>query len=303
MQKLPISVIMLTLNEEYHLREAIQNVMPWATEIFILDSCSTDRTVEIALDCGVKIAQRKFTHFGDQWNFAIENFPVKTPWTMKLDPDERTTPEVIEEIARQIQKPNPASAYTIPIRLWFMGKPLQVKLRITRLWRTGDLKFSDVIVNEHVLVNGSVRNLNNFIEHLDCLDLSRWMDKQNRYTTMEAIREVRGDDLATKPGLFGNRLERRMFFKKYFDYIPFRFSLYWFYLMFFTGVWRDGKEGRAWAHLRIEVVRMRDLKATEMCTTARIPEIPVAPHGDYDPRVLVTALQQQIMQAPNWERA
>ena len=107
---LPLAVIMITLNEEYHLKEAIENVKPWASEIFILDSCSTDRTVDIALDQGVNIAQRRFTNFGDQWNFAIENFPVSVPWTMKLDPDERVTPELVEEMARYV---NPVIRVTV----------------------------------------------------------------------------------------------------------------------------------------------------------------------------------------------
>ena len=157
MKQLPISVIMLTLNEEYHLEKAIENVKPWASEIFILDSCSTDRTVDIALEHGVNIAQRRFTNYGDQWNFAIENFPVSAPWTMKLDPDERITAALVEEMARVTQLSNTASGYAIPIRLWFMGKPLHSILTLERLWKTGKCKFSDVIVNEHLLIDGEGR--------------------------------------------------------------------------------------------------------------------------------------------------
>ena len=89
---------MLTLNEEYNLPGAIESVKDWAEEMFIVDSCSTDRTVDIALEHGVQIVQRPFTNFGDQWNFALERLPIKTPWTMKLDPDERVTPELIDEM-------------------------------------------------------------------------------------------------------------------------------------------------------------------------------------------------------------
>ena len=71
MDKLPITVFMLTLNEEFHLTRIIENIKPWANEIFIVDSLSTDRTIDIALEQDLKIVQRPFTNYGDQWNFAI----------------------------------------------------------------------------------------------------------------------------------------------------------------------------------------------------------------------------------------
>ncbi|MGA8832535.1 MAG: glycosyltransferase family 2 protein [Desulfomonilaceae bacterium] len=302
MDKLPIAVIMITLNEEYHLKDAIENVKPWASEIFILDSCSTDRTVDIALEHGVNIAQRRFTNFGDQWNFAIENFPVSAPWTMKLDPDERVTPELVKEMGRACESRNPCDGYWMRWRIWFMGKPLHVKPNVLRFWKTGKCKFSAVVVNEHPIIDGRVGRLKSLLEHHDSLNLHHWLDKQNRYTTMEAIRRAKADDLATKPRLLGNSLERRMFMKKHFHRIPLRFSFYWLYLMFVTGVWRDGKVGRAWAHLRVELMKMIDFKAAEMTITGRIPETPRAAHGDFDPRVMSSPLQQKIMLSPNWER-
>ena len=294
MNKLSITIIMLTLNEEYHLPGAIENLKPWAEEVFIVDSCSTDRTVDIALEQEVKIVQRRFTNFGDQWNFAIERLPIKTPWTMKLDPDERVTPELVEEMRRAIQSKDACDGYWIPRRLWFMSNPLHIKQDVLRLWKTGKCRFSDVIVNEHPLINGKIGKLKGIIEHLDSINLHHWMDKQNRFTTMEAIMKVNGNSLSTKPKLLGNTLERRMFFKKYFDYFPFRFQLLWLYLMVSESVWRDGEVGRNWTHLRVEIMRMRELKYKEMKITGRIPDIPRAPHGDFDPRILSSPLQNLV---------
>jgi glycosyltransferase involved in cell wall biosynthesis len=294
---------MLTLNEAYHIGEAIENVQPWASEIFILDSCSTDHTVDIALEHGVNIAQRRFTNFGDQWNFAIENCPVTTPWTMKIDPDERVTPELVEEMARVVSLPESCDGYWISRRLWFMGKPLHMKNDVLRLWKTGKCRFSDVLVNEHPLIDGQIGRLRSFLEHHDSPDLNHWLDKQNRYSTLEAIMKIRTDSLAGKPRFFGNKLERRMFFKKHFDSVPLRFLLYWLYLMVTSGAFRDGAIGLAWMHLRVEVMRMREYKALEMQNTRRISEIPRASHGDFDPRVLSSPLQKQIMLSPNWDRS
>jgi glycosyltransferase involved in cell wall biosynthesis len=289
---------MLTLNEERHLPGVIENVKPWAEEVFIVDSCSTDRTVDIALEQKVEIVQRPFTNFGDQWNFTVERLPIKTQWTMKLDPDERVTPELVKEIGEVTQTIKANDGYWISRRLWFMGKPLHFYTDVLRLWRTGKCRFSDVIVNEHPLIDGKVGRLKGIIEHYDSSDLNHWIDKQNRYTTMEAIMKLRGDKLSVRPALFGDSLERRMFFKKYFDFLPFRFKFFWFYLMIRHGVWRDGEVGRTWAHFRVEVMRMIHLKYKEMKRNGRIPEIPRAPHGDFDPRVLSSALQKMVYSLP-----
>ena len=181
-----------------------------------------------------------------------------------------------------------------------MGKPLHVKPSVLRLWKTGKCKFSDVLVNEHPIIDGRVGRLRSLLEHHDSLDLHHWLDKQNRYSTMEAIRSVKADDLATTPKLLGNGLERRMFMKKNFDRIPMRFSFYWLYLMLVNGVWRDGFVGHTWAHLRVELIKMREFKTIEMRTTGRIPEVPQAAHGDFDPRVMSSPLQKSIMLSPQW---
>ena len=87
MEKLPIAVILLTLNEEQNLPGALESATSWAREVYVVDSLSSDRTVDIAFDYGVPVVQRPFTDFGDQWNWAVDNLPVSAPWTMKLDPD------------------------------------------------------------------------------------------------------------------------------------------------------------------------------------------------------------------------
>ncbi len=294
MEKLPITVIMLTLNEEFNLPGAIENVQDWAEEIFIVDSCSTDRTVDIALENDVDIVQRPFTNFGDQWNFALEKLPIKTPWTFKLDPDERLTPKLKNEIRDLIKNGPDCCGYEMDRCLWFMGKPLHVLAPVLRLWKTGKCKFSDVIVNEHPLIDGAVGKLKEILEHFDSVDLHHWYDKQNRYTTMEAIMRVRGDALAATPKLFGSPLERRMFLKKIYFSVPFHLQLMWLYDVFVRGAIRDGLLGLRWARLRIEYSRAIELKTEEMKITGRIPELPKAPRGDYDTRIMESSLQKLV---------
>lgn len=294
MKKLPLTVIMLTMNEEFHLPGAIENVRDWAEDIFIVDSCSTDRTVDIAIEHGVGIVQRPFTNFGDQWNFALEKLPIKTPWTLKVDPDERLSPELKDEIRELLKSEPECCGYSMDRRLWFMGKPLHVLVPVLRLWRTGKCRFSDVIVNEHPLIDGSVGKLKGILEHFDSPDLNHWYDKQNRYSTMEAIMRVKGLALSAAPKFFGTNLERRMFFKRLFFKVPFRYQIQWLHEVFGRGAWRDGRIGMTWAHLRVETRRMQELKAKEMRLTGAIPQLPKAPRGDFNPCVLNSPLQKKL---------
>jgi len=294
MKELPLTVIILTLNEEFNLPGAIESVKGWAEEVFVVDSCSTDKTVDIALEHNVKIVQRPFISYGDQWQWALDHLPVKTPWVLKLDADERISPQLLEEINNRLKSYPQEEAFIIPIRIWFLGKPLHATIKNCRLWKKEKGRFSKAMVNEHLLIDGPIGYFKHFIEHIDNYNLHRWYEKQNYYTTIEAIMRVGGEGLAIKPKLFGNPIKRRMFFKKYFDHIPLKFQLLWLYLMIIEGVWRDGDVGRAWTHLRVEVMRMIELKYKEMKKNGRIPDIPRAPHGDFDPRILDSPLQKSV---------
>ena len=71
-----ISIVMISLNEGHHLEDIVKNLSGWAKEIFLVDSYSKDNTIDKALELGIKVVQRKFQGFGDQWNFAIESLPL-----------------------------------------------------------------------------------------------------------------------------------------------------------------------------------------------------------------------------------
>lgn len=291
----PVSVIMITVNEALYLSEVLENIKDWAQDIFIVDSLSTDKTVDIALEYGVNIVQRPFTNFGDQWNFAIGKLPIKTPWTLKLDPDERLSKKLKMQIAEVTSSESPADGYCFPRRLWFMAKPLHVRQNVVRLWKTGKCRFSDTIVNEQPIVAGKIERLTGTLEHLDSPDLHHWGEKQNRYTTMEAVMKYRGDRLAAEPKLLGTALERWMYLKKVFWSIPMRYQFLYLYQLFRQGAWLDGKTGHAWARLRTEVYRICELKFKEIQLTGNVPQVPKATHGDYDTRILASSLQQELM--------
>ena len=294
-KNVPITIVMITFNEAHYLPGLLEEVVDWADSIHIVDSLSTDKTVDIALQYGVTIVQRPFTDFGGQWNWALENLPINTPWTMKLDPDERMSDKLKAQIENTVTSQSPEAGYIFPRRLWWLGRPLHVTQEVLRLWKSGSCRFSNTIVNEQPLINGLVGQLSGTLEHLDSKDLHHWLDKQNRYSTMEAIMRYRGDRMAVSPKLFGSRLERRLYFKKVFWKLPLRYQLLYLYHLIGLGVWRDGMEGRIWARLRTEVYRMCEMKYEEIRKSTLVPDIPKVAHGDYDRRILETDLQKQLV--------
>lgn len=281
----PVAVVMISLNEAHNMEAVLQNLAGWAQEVFLVDSCSADDTVSIALRRGVHVVQRRFKGFGDQWNFALKELPITARWTMKLDPDERLTDELKLEIEALAQSPAHVEAYRVPIRLYFMGARLPSVLKLTRVWRTGFVRFSDVRANEHAHCEGSEGELEAEIMHMDSPSLDHWLTKQNRYTTAEAASQFESRALALPPRLLGSALERRMWLKKNFWKIPGRYQILFLYHLLVIGAWRAGRPGWIWARLRTEVYRMWEYKKFEMDRLGHLPATVAAHPGPPDPRV------------------
>jgi len=272
----PIAVVMLSLNEAHNMEAVLSNLKGFAQEVFLVDSFSSDDTVDIALANGVHVVQRKFRGFGDQWNFALRALPITAPWTMKLDPDERLSDELKESIAELTSRTD-IGGWTVRRRLWFMGRPLPVIQVLLRSWQTGTCRFSDVLVNEHPLIEGKLAHARGNLEHHDSPDLHHWYDKQNRYSSAEALGAFRGSALSATPRLFGNTLERRMWLKSKLLNLPFRSLAVFLNCYVWLGAWRAGRVGFIWANLRGDVYRMRSLKLLEMRLKDRELRLPPSP--------------------------
>ena len=282
--KVPVAVVMISLNEGHNMDAVCENLKGWAQEIFLIDSYSKDETVSIALRHGVYVVQRKFKDFGDQWNYAMEKLPISAPWTMKLDPDERISDTLKSQIAETIQS-NTCDGISVVRRLWFMQRSLPVRQNLVRVWRTGTCRFTDVAVNEHPIVSGRIVQIKGELEHHDSPDLDHWLEKQNRYTTAEALAFFQSSKLAIEPRLFGTPFQRRIWLKKNFRRIPLRYTLFFLHQLLFIGAWRAGEVGIAWARLRTEVMRMIELKLREMQRAGGLPQKRHYGAGEPDSRV------------------
>lgn len=280
----PVAVVMISLNEGHNIESVLENLKGWAQEVFLVDSYSKDNTVSIALHHGVHVVQRRFQGFGDQWNFALNQLPITAPWTMKMDPDERLSPTLKDNIVNVIRS-NSCNGIEFDRRWWLMGSQLPIRDKVLRVWRTGCCVFSDVAVNEHPIVEGHVRFVIGDMEHMDSPDLDHWIEKQNRYSSAEAVTLYKGQNLAAKPELFGSALQRRMWLKWHFYRVPGRHIILFLYFWIYRGLWRSGKVGYYSARLWTDVFRWKELKMLEMKITGRILGQKVYGPGQPDPRV------------------
>lgn len=280
----PVAVILISLNEGHNLEYVLQNLSGWAQEVFLVDSYSQDDTLDIALSYGVHVVQRRFRGFGDQWNFALRELPISAPWTMKLDPDERLSDELKDNLLLAMQQ-NAGVGFSLVRQLWFMGKMLPVSQSLIRVWHTGCCHFTDIAVNEHPIVSGKIVHMCGIMAHHDSPDLEHWLDKQNRYTTAEAIIGYQQSPLADTPHLFGSAFQRRMWLKRNFDKIPFSYTLLFLYHFLWQGAWRAGWVGYAWARLRLDVMRFRYYKRREIEITGKLPLKRIYGPGKPDSRV------------------
>lgn len=297
-KKLPITVIAMTLDEEDHLPDYLDHVLGFAEDVFIVDSLSRDRTVQIAREKGVKLVQRPFTSFGDQWNFAVTRLPIRTPWVMKLDPDERCDDGLLQAIERVLGDDR-HSGWLLPFQLYFFNKPLPVFHKHPRLWRHGTCRYESVLVNEHPIIDGAIGEItrrSGVVRHLDTKNLHRWFEKQNHYTTLTAIEQYRRAPQAAQAKLRGGTwVERRMALKAVYYRVPFAPVFEFFYHLFVNRVILAGRTGITWAYLRALVRYMIDIKVREFRSQGMAPPPPQRPAGVYDAAVLDSELQRIVM--------
>ncbi len=264
MTKLPISVIILTYNEEKNIEDCLKSVYGWVDEIFIVDSYSTDKTLEIASKYTDKIYQHPFENQAKQFNWALEDLPIQTEWIMRLDADERATPELKEELLKKL--PNLDKSITglyIKRRVYFLGKWIKhggyYPTWLLRVWKMGKGYCEERWMDEHIKVTeGEVLFLNNDIIDDNKKDLHWWIEKHNSYATREAIDilnlRYKFLDYDTVPAkLFGSQEQRKRWLKeKIYANLPLfvRPFLYFIYRYFLRLGFLDGKEGLIWHFLQ-----------------------------------------------------
>lgn len=200
-----LSVIILTRNEEANLPICLRSLAPLNAKVFVIDSGSTDRTIEIAKNADCHVAFHAWENHAAQVNWAIKNLPITTPWVMRLDADERLMPELVEELHQVLPRtPQEISGYQVKRRVFFMGRWIRhggyYPTWLLRIWRNGYAICEQRWMDEHiVLTQGKVANLQFDIIDENQKGLSFWIDKHNRYADREVYdvleQQARSDEL------------------------------------------------------------------------------------------------------------
>jgi len=271
----PLTVVILTLNEERNIARAIRSVADWAREVWVVDSFSRDATLEICASFpGVRVAQHAFSNYGAQWNWALENLPIRTEWVMKLDADEAVTEELRSEIQQSLANASPdVVAFALWRKFIFLGRWLRHtvgKCYQVRLWRRSRARFEDREVNEHLLVEGRVMRLRAPLLHEDKKGISAWMWRHNRYSTMEAREQVRGAADRPRPGGESSVALRRFLKDKLWPFVPCKPTVHFLHLFVFRLGFLDGRAGWTYARLRSFYYYLIEVKKREYALTGEV---------------------------------
>ena len=186
-----ISIVILTFNEETNLAFCLDSLKNLDAEIFIVDSGSSDRTLEIAKEYGCQIFYNPWQNYAKQLNWALQNLPIKTPWTMRLDADERLMPELVSELKRVLPiSPEMTTGYQMKRRVFFFGKWIRhggyYPTWLLRVWRTGLGYCEQRWMDEHIVISqGKIANLKYDIIDDNQKGLTFWINKHNSYADRE----------------------------------------------------------------------------------------------------------------------
>lgn len=253
-----LAVLILTYNEQLHIARAIDSVSSFADQIFVIDSFSTDQTVEIARSLGATVLQNPFVNQARQFQWGLDHAPIRCDWVMRLDADEVIEPELGREIAEKLPELGPdVAGINLKRKHIFLGRFIRhggrYPLILTRIWRRGQGRVEDRWMDEHVIVQGGRTVLfdNPFSDH-NLNDLGYFTDKHNKYATREAIdvlnrrhRLFAEDAGLTRQGSSLQAAVKRLIKERIYNRVPFPISTLGYFLFRYVLQlgFLDGREG------------------------------------------------------------
>lgn len=251
-----ITAIILTKNEEINIADCIKSVMMIVKRIVVIDSYSTDKTVEIAKYYGAEVFQHFFENYARQYMYGVETANIDTMWTLRIDADERLTPDSARELERLCNDnmDTDISGIVLRFRKNFLGRDLlyggvypwkKMNCYKTRLGTIEDRKMDEHIV----LSSGRNVEMKNDSLHFDFKSLEHFIAKHNWYSSRETVDYFENME--------ENRPKEEMDFKTWFKMnIYYRFPLgmrahiYYLYRYYIRRGFLDGKEGKIYAFLQ-----------------------------------------------------
>lgn len=190
-----LTTIILTYNEELHIRRCLENVCPISKKVYVVDSPSTDKTVDICHEFdNVEVVVHKYPgNQAEQFNWALDNLKIDTEWVLRLDADEYLTPELIKEMEDKVPVlDKDVSAIVMPLGRAFMGQLLRHGIvngvSMIRMFRYGKARYEVRMMDEHLLVlDGVTVAFEHKFVDASRLPLAEFVAKHNNYSTREAV--------------------------------------------------------------------------------------------------------------------
>lgn len=262
---LDLSVIILTYNEELHIRRCLENVALIAKDIYIIDSFSTDKTLDIAKEYpNVHILQNKWeNNYAQQFNWGLEHSNISTDWVLRLDADEYLLPELVEELREKLPTlPEDVTGIIFNRRHIFMGKWMKrgiYPVKLLRAFRYGKGMCEQRLMDEHIqLTEGrAVEFEHDFCDH-NLNNLSWFCHKHVNYAIREAVDlldmelDLTGaaetdSEKEISPQALAKRMKKHQYAKQP---LFWRAFAYFCYRYFLKGACLDGKVGFIWTFLQ-----------------------------------------------------
>lgn len=253
-----LTVVILTKNEEHHIARAIGSVADVADRVFVIDSGSGDRTVEIARAAGAEILENPWVNYATQLNWALDQLPGDTDWVLRLDADELVTDSLFAQIRDTLPKFGPEThGVYMSRRMTFLGRSIRwggvFPVRVLRLFRYGQGRCEHRWMDEHILVDGDTVEFAGEIIDDNLNSLTWWTEKHNAYASREVV-----DLLNLEYGFMPHETVadirsgqqagvKRWVKEKVYARLPagFRAAAYFFYRYVLRLGFLDGREGTA----------------------------------------------------------
>jgi glycosyltransferase involved in cell wall biosynthesis len=246
-----IAAIILTFNSESVIGATLKSVRQVADKIFVVDSNSTDKTLELAALYGSHIVQRPFENYSAQRNWAIDNLPLEHDWELHLDADERLTEDLIQEI-KELKNDPPSSidGFFISRLVYFLGRPIRhggmYPIWHMRLFRHGRGRCEARLYDQHFLLDGRAGRLRNYMIDDQRNSIAEWTNRHNRWADAEMRELLLEAKLGViAPRMAGNPVEKKRALRELYYKIPIfiRPFLLFIYRYFLRLGFLDGKEG------------------------------------------------------------
>lgn len=253
-----IAVLILTHNEEKHIGRALNAISSFASQVFVIDSFSTDKTAEICNSLGATVLTNPWTNYSKQFQWGLDNAPIEADWVMRLDADEVIDPELAREIEEKLPMLGPdVVGVNLKRKHIVLGRWIRhggrYPLILTRIWRKGHGRIEDRWMDEHIIVWGGRTVLfdHPFSDH-NLNDFGFFTDKHNKYATREAVDVLNRryglfpeDTTLTREGASLQASVKRLIKEKLYNRLPFPISTlgYFLYRYIFQLGFLDGREG------------------------------------------------------------